>query len=293
MKPLLKWVGGKTQLINHIRNRIPEKINNYHEIFLGGGSVLLEMLSLQKQGKISIKGKIYASDKNEDLIVFYKTLQTNPQEFYEKLENFFDTYNKTTGTTINRKPSNDEESRTSKESYYYWIRSQYNSGTFNDITKSAMFLFLNKTCFRGIHREGPNGFNVPFGNYKTAPNITSDDIKEFSTLIHPVVFTHCDFSESMRKVKVDDFVYLDPPYVPETKKSFVGYNGDGFTQHEQLFDTMDNVRKKRGVKLVMSNAKVDMVVERFQEWNIDEVKARRAIHSKNPSASTTEVLVFN
>ena len=58
-KPFLKWVGGKTQIINDIISKLPKQINNYHELFLGGGSVLFAVLSLQKQNKIIIKNKIY------------------------------------------------------------------------------------------------------------------------------------------------------------------------------------------------------------------------------------------
>ena len=117
-KPFLKWVGGKTQIIDKIIQKIPKEINNYHEPFLGGGSVLLAVLSLQKQNKIKIKNKIYASDINENLINLYKHIQTNKDELYYHINLYVEDYDSIKGTEINRNPSCIEEAKTSKESYY-------------------------------------------------------------------------------------------------------------------------------------------------------------------------------
>jgi DNA adenine methylase len=153
-----------------------------------------------------------------------------------------------------------------------------------------MFMFLNKTCFRGVYREGPNGFNVPYGHYKTTPTLMSlDELMGVSELIRNVEFRQCDFREAFKNVGKGDFVYLDPPYAPETKTSFVGYTKDGFglKDHEDLFE----LTKNSGADFVMSNAKVDLVTEVFSDYNIKELQARRAIHSKKPDSTTTEVLV--
>ena len=114
-KPFLKWVGGKTQIINDIISKIPEDMNNYHELFLGGGSVLLAVLSLQKQNKIQIRNKIYAYDINHDLINVYKNIQTNKEELYAIINSYIKTYDSIEGTVVNRKPSSIEEAKTSKE----------------------------------------------------------------------------------------------------------------------------------------------------------------------------------
>ena len=126
-KPFLKWVGGKTQIINNIINKFPKKINNYHELFLGGGSVLFALLSLQKQKKIKIKNKIYAYDINKTLINVYKHVQKNKEELYKYITLYLTEYNSITGDIINRNPTTIEEAKTSKESYYYWIRKKYNN----------------------------------------------------------------------------------------------------------------------------------------------------------------------
>ena len=292
-KPFLKWVGGKTQIINDIISKIPKQMNNYHELFLGGGSVLFAVLSLQKQNKIVIKNKIYAYDINFDLINVYKNIQTNKEELYEMVESYINEYDSITGTIINRKPSSIEEAKTSKESYYYWIRNKYNNIDKNTIECSALFMFINKTCFRGMYREGPNGYNIPYGHYKKTPSIISKtELNYISDLIKDVEFKHSSFIDSFKNMKEDDFVYLDPPYAPENDKSFVGYVADGFTleMHNLLFDS---IKKMKNIKFIMSNAKVELVMNQFQGYKCDDIVARRAINSKKPGSTTTEVIIYN
>ena len=292
-KPFLKWVGGKTQIINDIISKIPKEINNYYELFLGGGSVLLAVLSLQKQNKIVIKNKIYAYDINSVLINVYKNIQTNKDELYKWITLYINEYDGIDGTIINRKPTSIEEAKTSKESYYYWIRSKYNNIDKSTIECSALFMFINKTCFRGMYREGPNGYNVPYGHYKKTPTIISEtDLNYISDLIKNVEFKHSSFSDSIKNIKEGDFVYLDPPYAPEHSKSFVGYVANGFNldTHNLLFS---EIKKLGKIKFVMSNAKVQLVTDNFKEYNCDDIIARRAINSKNPGSTTTEVIIYN
>tara|TARA_B100000035_G_C21018398_1_gene562999 strand:+ start:101 stop:1024 length:924 start_codon:yes stop_codon:yes gene_type:complete len=289
-KPFLKWVGGKTQLIDKIIEKLPKEMNNYHELFLGGGSVLLAVLSLRKQGKIVINDKIYAYDVNGVLIDVYKDIQNHRDELYKLIECYITEYDKIEGEIINRKPSNVEEAVTSKESYYYWLRNKFNNIKSHTLERSALFMIINKLCFRGIYREGPNGYNVPYGHYKKTPVIISkDNLDAISELIKDVYFIRSDFEESIKRVKDGDFTYLDPPYAPENDKSFVGYVEGGFdlTKHNKLFD---EVKKMRGL-FIMSNANVSMVNTAFASYDCEEVVARRAINSKKPGSKTTEVLI--
>jgi len=292
-KPFLKWLGGKSQIINDIILKLPNEINNYYELFLGGGSVLLAVLSLQKQNKIIIKNKIYAYDINSLLINVYKNIQNNKEELYKLINLYIKEYDSIKGTIINRKPTSMDEAKTSKESYYYWIRNKYNNIDKNTIECSALFMFINKTCFRGMYREGPNGYNVPYGHYKKTPTIISQtDLNYISDLIKDVEFKNCSFTESIKNVKEGDFVYLDPPYAPETSNSFVGYVADGFNleTHKLLFN---QIKKLKNIKFVMSNAKVDLVTDNFKGYNCDNIIARRAINAKKPSSKTTEVIIYN
>lgn len=293
-KPFLKWVGGKTQILDTILNKIPTEMNNYHEPFVGGGSVLLAVLSMKERGDIKIKGHIYAYDLNEGLINVYKHIQNNKDDLINHIETIINDYDELTGDEINRKPQTIEEATTSKESYYYWLRNKFNNCNKASAEYSALFMIINKLCFRGIYREGPNGFNVPYGHYKKTPTIiTKEDINRISELLKDVNFICCDFMDAFKNMKKKDFVYFDPPYAPENPNSFVKYLEGGFDLecHEKLFDNILKLNKKH-VKYVLSNAKVDMVLDKFSECNIDEITARRAINSKNPESTTKEVIIF-
>jgi len=313
-KPFLKWLGGKTQIIEKIISTIPTKMVNYHEIFLGGGSVLFAILSLKKQNKISIKGEIYAYDINEHLIDVYKAIQTKKDEFFIHLTKIKNIYHGLQFVNKNMNPQTYEEALTSKESYYYWIRRQFNeinkiakantkcenSTDEINVEKCAMFVFLNKTCFRGMYREGPNGFNVPYGHYKTTPAFMSqEELNKISELIQCVHFKCCDFKTSLCETSIcapksNDFMYLDPPYAPETKKSFVGYTENGFDlqAHKDLFNMIRESHVNK-TQFLLSNSMVELVTKNFRDFKMEEIKVRRAINSKKPESTTSEVLIWN
>jgi len=298
-KPILKWVGGKTQIIDKLITDFPVEINNYCEAFLGGGSVLLTLLSYVKNGIIKIHGNIYAYDLNEPLIYIYKNIQTHHNELYDKLQTIITDFNKCGDGEINRKPASIEEATIAKENYYYWIRSEYNKLCLTDkkgILCSAMFIFLNKTCFRGVFRVGPKGFNVPYGHYNNPEIINKEHLEEIHNLIQNVVFECCDFNTSLTIVEPNDFVYLDPPYAPETNTSFVGYTENGFNieNHNNLFKLIHKLTETNK-KIMLSNADVSLVRENFtnKKYNTVSILCKRSINSKNPDAKAKEVIIKN
>ena len=292
MKPIIKWVGGKTQLIDTIFQQFPLEMNHYHEPFIGGGSILLELLSRIRNQTIKVTGNIYAYDSNESLIFMYQNIQKHPHDVLQHirlLKNEFDSIQtekeEQNGKKKKIQPATKEEAMHSKEAYYYWIRLLFNRlDEKNSPYATALFIFLNKTCFRGIYRVGPNGFNVPYGNNKNPEMINEDHLRDFQQLIHPVIFQVMSFQHSLESVR-------DPPYVPEKDTSFVGYTEDGFNreQHLQLFD----ITKRLPCKWIMSNAFTDFITESFpeEEYDIHIINARRAIHSKNPGHKTNEVIL--
>ena len=299
VKPILKWVGGKTQIIDKLIAEFPTEINNYREIFLGGGSVLLTLLSYVKHGIIKVDGNIYAYDLNEPLIYIYKNIQTNHNELYEKLQVIITEFNECGDGEINREPKNIDEAKISKENYYYWTRNEYNKLSLNDkktIAGSAMFIFLNKTCFRGVFRVGPNGFNVPYGHYNNPEIINKEHLDEVHHLIQGVIFECCDYSISLATVQQNDYVYLDPPYAPETDISFVGYTKNGFNldNHNNLFKIIHTLTENNK-KIMLSNADVSLVRENFidQKYNTTSILCKRAINSKNPESKAKEVIIKN
>ena len=159
-----------------------------------------------------------------------------------------------------------------------------------------MFIFLNKTCFRGIFRVGPNGFNVPYGHYKKPEIVNKEHVDEIHNLIQDVVFEHSDFNTSLTNVEPNDFVYLDPPYAPETETSFVGYTENGFNieNHNNLFNLIHNLTNTNK-KIMLSNADVRLVRENFtnEKYTTFEILCKRSINSKNPDAKAKEVIIRN
>ena len=298
IKPFLKWVGGKSKLLKHIVPKFPKQINNYHEPFLGGGSILLTLLQEQKTGNIKIKGSIYAYDLNKQLIQVYRDIQSNKDELIgiiEKYKNIYDSCPNVEKGMANRKPENENEALKSKESYYYWLRKKFNEIKDLCVENSALFIVLNKTCFRGVYREGPNGFNVPFGHYKHTPGMINNvEINRLSELIKDVIFIDSNYMESLKNIYQGDFVYLDPPYAPENNTSFVGYTKKGFSliEHNKLFNKIKELDNKK-IKFVMNNANVELVRKNFEKYKIDEIVARRAINSKNPESTAREVIIYN
>lgn len=292
-KPLLKWVGGKTQLLDSIIPLIPNSMENYHEPFLGGGSVLFAFLSLVNNKKIKINNSIYAYDSNSKLIDFYNTIQQSPHELYDEIKKLNDEYNSINTLNGNRKPNNKEEAKSSKESYYYYNRKIFNSNEIDTIKRASLFIFLNKTCFRGVYRESPkSGFNVPFGNYSSTITLaTKEDIIKVHNLIKDVIFKCQDFEKL--DAKNGDFVYFDPPYYPlKAGKSFHNYTPNGFNKHQELFDMLSNLEENK-VKFIMSNAYIDKVKEATKLFNQKAIDARRAIHCKKPGSTCQELLVYN
>jgi DNA adenine methylase len=294
-KPIIKWVGGKTQILKSVLGTVPRTMNSYYEPFVGGGSVLFAILSLRADGQVDITGEIRASDSNIYLIDMYKELQSNPTGLYSKIARYlakYDSYPMKKADKKYRNPSSIDDV-TTKEGFYYWMRKKFNNPETRSDIRSALFVAINKTCFRGMYREGPNGFNIPFGNYKKASSIgTEKDYVRVSDLIRDVQFSCCDFAESMASVDEGDFVYMDPPYVPTDATSFVGYVKGGFPmeKHLELFTMIKEFPE--GTAWSMSNSNNGLVLDHFGGYNIMDIEARRAINSKNPGAIVTEIIVF-
>jgi len=297
-RPILKWVGGKGQIIDKLLKAIPKEMNNYHELFVGGGSFLMMVLWAKSKGFITINGSINAYDLNEALISTYNNIKDNKDELFEKVKELQKTFLECDAEgTVNRKANNKEESITSRESYYYWIRKQYNEQKDKtSVESSAYFIFLNKTGFRGMYREGPNGFNIPYGNYKNPKLVEEDELNYISELIKDVNFYNSDFSESFKNVSNEkNFLYMDPPYAPENDKSFVGYTKDGFDieQHKKLFVLTKLISEKN--MIMMSNSNVKLIHDNLSKDNFkyEIVSCRRTINSKDPAARTEEVIITN
>jgi DNA adenine methylase len=265
MKPFLKWVGGKQKIIKEVLDTFPNDIDTYYEPFLGGGSVMFALL----ESDIAVK-KICVNDINKVLIRTFIDVRDNVGDLIEEL----------------RKLKNDEES-------YYENRTIFNElkqrGVLS-VKTSALFIYLNKTGFRGLYREGPRGMNVPFGHYKNPTIFDEEYIRKCSRSIKNVVFSSTSYDEFLADVKEQDFVYLDPPYVPETTTSFTKYNSQNFLDHGSLFDLIKTLPR-----FSMSNSNTPLVLDSFSEdvYDVRIVSCPRAINSKNPGSKTNEVIIKN
>ena len=254
MKPVLKWVGGKTQILDEVLSQFPSKIQeDYYEPFIGGASVLLAVIP-------RVEGVVYASDLNQNLIELYKKIQTDPEGLIRELEGL--------------------QGDVTEETYYK-RRDEYNVRP-----TPALLVYLNKVGFRGIYREGPNGFNVPYGHMKNPSLMDPDNIRNVSRAIQKVVFTHQSYEKALETSTENDFIYMDPPYVPENATSFTGYTRKEFN-HEEFFKYVKALKSK----WVMSNSNMKLVRDFFNGYKAVEVSAKRAIHSKDPSVRTTEVII--
>jgi DNA adenine methylase len=271
--PILKWVGGKRQLLTEINKYIPKKYGTYYEPFIGGGAVLFH---LQPP-----KAKI--NDFNGELINLYNVIKNSPEELINELSD-------------SNKYKNISEN-------FYRIREQDRNikeyENMSDIEKSARMLYLNRTCYNGLYRVNSLGeFNSPFGSYKN-PNIVNETTirainKYFSS--NEIDITNCDFEEAVRGIKKGDFVYFDPPYAPLTRTSnFTGYTCSGFDDNEQirlkeLCDRLDSM----GVKFLLSNSNCDFITELYKDYKIELVDAKRSINSKaDGRGEVKEVLIRN
>jgi DNA adenine methylase len=303
MKPFLKWVGGKTQIIDKVFDKFPSKICNYYEPFCGGGSVFFELLNKIDKNEIKLDGKIFINDKNKDLINLYTYIKETPTDFIKRIKKISDNYNNS--EYIKQPPRHkhevsindniDEVIKKGKSYVFYYYRHLFNKSSDNK-ERAAIFLFLNKTCFRGLFREGKNGFNVPFGNYKTPTIYTSENLTKISLIFnkHSIIFSNLDFTDFCKNVKKNDFVYFDPPYYPLKDTSFVSYKEGGFNEnkHTELAKLCNKINKIK-IKFLHSNSWCDYNTSNYSKFNLEKVLCKRRINSKNPSDTDYEILIYN
>ena len=268
--PVVKWVGGKRQIINEIMKYVPESYTTYYEPFLGGGALLFK---LQPQ-------KAVVNDINHELINLYEVIKDNVEELIKDLKTH----------------KNEKE-------YFYKIREldrkkdEYSKLT--SVQRASRIIYLNKTCYNGLFRVNKAGeFNTPFGNYKK-PNIVNETtLKAVSDYFNQAKIRFCslDFTVVLKGVRKGAFVYFDPPYDPVSDTaSFTGYDRSGFDRSEQirLKETCDKLDQK-GVEFLLSNSATDFIKDLYKEYRIEIVQAKRPINSNaNKRGEIDEVLVMN
>ena len=268
--PVLKWVGGKRQLIDVLTPLLPSEITTYCEPFVGGGALLFEL-----QPKAA-----YVNDINRELIRVYEVIKNDVEALIDALQEF-----------------------KNESGYFYsvrdWDRNKEMYAALPDLKKAARTLYLNKTCYNGLFRVNSAGeFNSPFGSYRNPNIVNAPILRAVSTYLNDaeIHLTSIDYAEVVKTLPKSCFVYIDPPYDPVSDtSSFTGYARGGFSRDEQirLRECCDRLHK-RGLKFMLSNSATDFIKEQYAAYNITIVRAKRAINSDGAKrGQVDEVVVRN
>lgn len=271
MSPVLKWAGGKTQLLNPITAKMPKAYNRYYEPFIGGGAVWLAIMP--KQASIN--------DTNEQLINLYLQMKENSQTVISFV--------------------NELDSVPCNKDFYYSIRERYNRKITSyvlDAECAALMIWINKHCFNGLYRVNKKGlFNVPYNNRVNGKSIDENNLEAIADYLKSanVSITCRDFEEVCEEVRAGDFVYFDSPYIPVSDTAdFTNYTKSGFSfeDHQRLaalFRHLDNI----GALIMLSNNDVLLVHELYSDFRIQSLDVKRMINRNASKRTSKEVLVTN
>jgi DNA adenine methylase len=290
-KPFVKWVGGKGQLISSIEKSLPKEIYSYSDMtyiepFVGGGAILFWILK-----NVATIKKAVINDINPDLTTAYRTVKENVYELIISLKNI-------------QKEYQSLSSEGSRKEYYLKIRERYNTKSLEDIENTALFIFLNRTCFNGLFRVNNRGlFNVPFGKY-TNPTICDENtLLADNELLQKVEVLTGDFEQTLNYATENSLFYLDPPYKPLCQtSSFNSYAKGRFNDAEQIrLKHFCDKLSDRNCIWILSNSDVksndpenNFFDDLYSRYQIDRVWASRSVNS-NPKkrGQLTELLINN
>ncbi len=298
-RPFLKWVGGKSQLLDELYKRLPKKIletgniERYVEPFVGGGALFF---FLKQRFKIK---ESYLFDINQDLVLVYNVIKYNVENLISFLSQIEEKY---------LKLSSEE-----RKNYYYEIRTIYNEQKKNfdykginllSIERAGYLIFLNKTCYNGLYRTNKKGeFNVPFGKYKNPSILDEENLLQVKEALKNTEIICGDFELSREYIQQETLVYLDPPYRPISRSSsFTSYTDVSFDDNEQVrlakfFRDMDNKR----AYLLLSNSDPknedpndDFFDKLYSGYIIERVKAKRYVNCVGEKrGEINEILIRN
>lgn len=260
-KPVLKWAGGKTQMLDILKENMPAKFKKYIEPFIGGGALFFE---LEPTNAI-------IADSNPELINLYKIIAENVDELIQELKEM----------------KNEEE-------YYYSIRA-INPEILTDVSRAARTVFLNRTCFNGLYRVNKQGkFNVPFGKYKNPKICDEENLRAVSKVLKNTTIIHSDYKDVLRKyAEPGDFIFLDPPYIPISQNSdFKRYTKEQFYEEDQR-ELAKEVKRLRdiGCHVLLTNSNHPLVHELYEEFEISVHQTKRNINSVASKRKGEDVLV--
>ena len=270
MKPIIKWLGGKTQLLDKIKEKLPESFNTYYEPFLGGAAVLLDLNPTNA----------IVNDINPELINMYLQVRDRVEEVIEHLTIY----------------DNQHEIWSDPKDYYYKVREYFNAelGT-NTAQQAARFIYLNKHCFNGLYRVNKKGeFNVPFNGKLSGWSADPDHLREASTKLQSIEFRLGDFTTAVSDAGPDDLVFFDSPYAPLNPTSFTDYTKEGFSFDDHVrLSHLFRVLTERGCKCILTNHDTPLIRELYKDYKIEVVDVRRSINRNGSDRTGTEVIITN
>lgn len=271
MSPVLKWAGGKTQLLSAITERLPLSYDTYYEPFIGGAALLLNVAP----------EKAVINDVNPQLVNLYCQIRDNCETVISIV--------------------NELDSVTCTSELYYEMREKYNQklkGEELDAECAAYMIWINKHCFNGLYRVNGKGlFNVPYNNKKQGKSISEDNIRTIGEYLksNHVSILCGDFEVACINVTANDFVYFDSPYVPEGETAdFTAYTKSGFPYEEHV--RLANLYRRldaQGTRVMLSNNDVPLVHELYDGFNIQHLDVKRMINSNASKRNGNEVLITN
>lgn len=272
--PVLKWVGGKSQILEQVLGVFPGSFKTYHEPFLGGAAVFFSLET----------STAFLSDSNKWLISFYKYLKESPDNLIEELDAIADRFNS--------KPVQD------RSSVFYQLRDEFNAIEETSLRKSALLLALNKTCFNGLYRENAKGlFNVPYNQGKSQVRfLNKENFLNAAKKLQQAELSARSFETVLDWAQPGDLAYFDPPYVPLTlTSSFTGYSAAGFGESRQKeLITVAKELVSKGVYVVLSNSYSDWIIKNYTSagFKVIEISAKRLVAARASSRSAvSEALI--
>jgi len=271
VKPFLKWVGGKRQMLSQYNEFFPEDFNTYFEPFVGGGAIFFHLLPK----------KAHLNDVNKDLMNAYKKVRDDLGQLTIILEELEKDYLK--------------KNEDGRKEFFYNMRDKYNQLESGGIERTAILFFLNKTCFNGMYRVNNSGeFNVPHGRYKNPTVLDRENLEAVSAVLKNVEFSSADFEKAVENAQEKDFVYFDPPYHPlDDTSDFTEYSEDGFgpKDQERLRDTFAEL-DERGCYVMLSNSYTDFIKDLYEGFRQEPAQANRYINSDGNSRGEIDELVI-
>lgn len=280
VKPFLKWAGGKGRLLQQFQRFIPSSLEGrgYVEPFMGSAAVFFEIVQTRKPARCTLL------DANPELVNLFVQVRDNLAELLPLLAEHQEQHNE---------PNITEDAR---KLYYYAVRAS--APRPRTVKAAARFLYLNKTCFNGLHRLNSSGnFNVPMGSYQNPTILNEDGLRDASALLQNVRIETSSYADCERFIADGDFAYFDPPYEPlSATSSFTAYAKDAFTQADQtaLRDLL--IRISGRCQWMASNSTAALTEKLYDQPQMykHHVLASRAINSaKEGRGKIPELLVTN